>query len=245
MSRLRVTAPRTPRRAPRYTGLRTFARCPHVTDPEGVDVAVVGVPFDTATSYRAGRALRPGGDPGRLDAAAPLPPGARRRRVRAAVGGGLGRPRHHARQRRAHAGPDRRRPRAADRGGRDADRARRRPLDRARRAARPGGRPRPGGARAARRARRHLGPATTASATSTARRSAARSRRACCCPSARCMAGMRGPLYVRRRPRRGARPRLRAGRRARSCGACRRRSTARACASASATRPPSSASTST
>ena len=45
--------------APRYTGLRTFARCPHVRDPEGVDVAVVGVPFDTATSYRAGARFGP------------------------------------------------------------------------------------------------------------------------------------------------------------------------------------------
>ncbi len=35
--------------APRYTGIKTFARCPHVSEPDGVDVAVVGVPFDTAT----------------------------------------------------------------------------------------------------------------------------------------------------------------------------------------------------
>jgi agmatinase len=46
-------------RAPRYTGVRTFARCPHVRDPHGVDVAVVGVPFDTATSYRAGARFGP------------------------------------------------------------------------------------------------------------------------------------------------------------------------------------------
>jgi agmatinase len=46
-------------RAPRYTGIRTFARLPHVRDPEGVDVAVVGVPFDTATSYRAGARFGP------------------------------------------------------------------------------------------------------------------------------------------------------------------------------------------
>jgi agmatinase len=45
--------------APRYTGVRTFARCPHVRDPEGVDVAIVGVPFDTATSYRAGARFGP------------------------------------------------------------------------------------------------------------------------------------------------------------------------------------------
>jgi agmatinase len=46
-------------KAPRYTSLRTFARCPHVTDPRGVDVAVVGIPFDTATSYRSGARFGP------------------------------------------------------------------------------------------------------------------------------------------------------------------------------------------
>jgi agmatinase len=47
--------------SPRYTGIRTFARCPHVTEPEGVDVAVVGAPFDTATSYRPGARFGPEG----------------------------------------------------------------------------------------------------------------------------------------------------------------------------------------
>jgi agmatinase len=46
-------------RAPRYTGVRTFARCPHVRGTDGVDVAVVGVPFDTATSYRPGARFGP------------------------------------------------------------------------------------------------------------------------------------------------------------------------------------------
>jgi agmatinase len=46
-------------RAPRYTSLRTFARCPHVTEPQDVDVAVVGIPFDTATSYRSGARFGP------------------------------------------------------------------------------------------------------------------------------------------------------------------------------------------
>ena len=45
--------------APRYTGIRTFARCPCVEDPAGVDVGFVGVPFDTATSYRAGARFGP------------------------------------------------------------------------------------------------------------------------------------------------------------------------------------------
>jgi agmatinase len=46
-------------RAPRYTGVRTFARCPHVRDVDGVDVTAVGVPFDTATSFRAGARFGP------------------------------------------------------------------------------------------------------------------------------------------------------------------------------------------
>ncbi|MEA2388256.1 MAG: agmatinase [Thermoleophilaceae bacterium] len=46
--------------APRYTGVRTFARCPLVRDGlDGVDVAAVGVPFDTATSFRPGARFGP------------------------------------------------------------------------------------------------------------------------------------------------------------------------------------------
>jgi agmatinase len=46
--------------APRYTGVRTFARLPYVTaDLTGVDVAVLGVPFDTATSFRPGARFGP------------------------------------------------------------------------------------------------------------------------------------------------------------------------------------------
>jgi agmatinase len=44
---------------PRYTGVRTFARLPHTRDLAGVDAAIVGVPFDTATSYRPGARFGP------------------------------------------------------------------------------------------------------------------------------------------------------------------------------------------
>src|SRR5689334_25166315 len=48
--------------APRYTGIRTFARAPHVPqETDGVDVAIVGVPFDTATSMRPGARFGPAG----------------------------------------------------------------------------------------------------------------------------------------------------------------------------------------
>jgi agmatinase len=46
--------------APRYTGVRTFARLPHVALPrDDVDAAVIGVPFDTATSFRSGARFGP------------------------------------------------------------------------------------------------------------------------------------------------------------------------------------------
>jgi agmatinase len=46
---------------PRFSGLRTFMRLPHVTGTERVDVAVVGLPFDTATSFRSGARFGPEG----------------------------------------------------------------------------------------------------------------------------------------------------------------------------------------
>ncbi len=46
-------------RRPRFTGLRTFMRLPHVTGTEDVDFAVLGLPFDTATSFRSGARFGP------------------------------------------------------------------------------------------------------------------------------------------------------------------------------------------
>jgi agmatinase len=56
-----------PRRAPRYTGLRTFAGLAHVPlahvaiggGPSPAAAVVVGVPFDTATSWRPGARFGP------------------------------------------------------------------------------------------------------------------------------------------------------------------------------------------
>ena len=46
--------------APRYSGVRTFARLPHVQPMvEGLDVAVLGAPFDTATTFRPGARFGP------------------------------------------------------------------------------------------------------------------------------------------------------------------------------------------
>ncbi|CAN5900217.1 agmatinase [soil metagenome] len=47
---------------PRFEGIRTFMRLPHVTDlSRDVDVAVVGVPFDTGGTYRVGARFGPSG----------------------------------------------------------------------------------------------------------------------------------------------------------------------------------------
>ena len=44
---------------PRFAGVRTFMRAPHVTDLDGVDAVAVGIPFDTGTSYRPGARFGP------------------------------------------------------------------------------------------------------------------------------------------------------------------------------------------
>jgi agmatinase len=44
---------------PRFSGIRTFMRAPHVTDLAGVDAIAYGIPFDTATSYRTGARFGP------------------------------------------------------------------------------------------------------------------------------------------------------------------------------------------
>jgi len=42
-----------------YSGIATFGRRPHTRDLAGVDVAVVGIPYDGATSYRSGTRFGP------------------------------------------------------------------------------------------------------------------------------------------------------------------------------------------
>ncbi len=46
---------------PRFSGIRTFMRLPHVTDLDGVDFAVVGAPFDTGSTFRVGARFGPEG----------------------------------------------------------------------------------------------------------------------------------------------------------------------------------------
>jgi agmatinase len=44
---------------PRFEGISTFMRLPHVQNPQDVDVAIVGIPFDTGVTYRVGARFGP------------------------------------------------------------------------------------------------------------------------------------------------------------------------------------------
>src|SRR5829696_297423 len=46
---------------PRFSGVRTFMRLPNVQDLENADAAIVGAPFDTGASFRAGARFGPEG----------------------------------------------------------------------------------------------------------------------------------------------------------------------------------------
>ena len=46
-------------RVPRYAGPATFARLPRLDEVGGADIAIVGIPFDSGTSYRPGARFGP------------------------------------------------------------------------------------------------------------------------------------------------------------------------------------------
>jgi agmatinase len=51
--------PIPPQQLPKFSGIKTFMRLPHHQIVEGIDFAVVGAPWDGATSYRTGQRLGP------------------------------------------------------------------------------------------------------------------------------------------------------------------------------------------
>ena len=55
---------------PRFSGIRTFMRLPELQELENVDFAVIGIPFDTGATFRAGARFGAGGDSFRLGIAA-------------------------------------------------------------------------------------------------------------------------------------------------------------------------------
>ena len=46
---------------PRFSDVRTFMRLPNTQDLENADVAIVGAPFDTGATFRAGARFGPEG----------------------------------------------------------------------------------------------------------------------------------------------------------------------------------------
>ena len=46
---------------PRFEGIRTFMRLPLVSDLNNIDIAIVGVPFDTGATFRVGARFGPSG----------------------------------------------------------------------------------------------------------------------------------------------------------------------------------------
>ena len=51
--------PITPQQLPKFAGIKTFMRLPHLRITQGIDFAIMGVPWDGATSYRTGQRLGP------------------------------------------------------------------------------------------------------------------------------------------------------------------------------------------
>ena len=51
--------PADSQKSPRFSGIPTFMRLPAETDPSKVDVAIMGVPFDSGTTYRPGARFGP------------------------------------------------------------------------------------------------------------------------------------------------------------------------------------------
>jgi agmatinase len=55
-------SPPSATQSPRFSGIRTFMRLPYEARPEdGAEVAVLGIPFDTAASFRPGARFGPSG----------------------------------------------------------------------------------------------------------------------------------------------------------------------------------------
>ena len=51
--------PITAQQLPKFAGIKTYMRLPHRRTTQGIDFAVVGVPWDGATSYRTGQRMAP------------------------------------------------------------------------------------------------------------------------------------------------------------------------------------------
>ena len=51
--------PITAQQLPKFAGIKTYMRLPHCRTTQGIDFAVLGIPWDGSTSYRTGQRLAP------------------------------------------------------------------------------------------------------------------------------------------------------------------------------------------
>ena len=61
MTNIKVNQPASASSSPRFVNMGTFMRMPRVENLEGLDFAIVGIPFDTASSFRTGARFGPNG----------------------------------------------------------------------------------------------------------------------------------------------------------------------------------------
>ena len=51
--------PLDPTAYPRHSGIATFFRLPYITEPNQIDIAILGIPFDGCSAYRTGSRMAP------------------------------------------------------------------------------------------------------------------------------------------------------------------------------------------
>ena len=56
---MKIRKPANSSSVPRFAGIKTFMRLPYERDVEGLDFAVMGLPFDTGSTYRIGARFAP------------------------------------------------------------------------------------------------------------------------------------------------------------------------------------------
>ena len=219
---------------PRFAGIRTFMRAPHVTELAGVDAVVYGIPFDTATSYRTGARFGPEAIRSASSLLRPYNPALAVNVVDALSIVDYGDlPVSPGDTERTYAQVEEALAPIVDAGA-FAVGARRRPLDHARRAARARAQARADGARAARLARRRVGAVLRAAVLP--RHDVQASRRRGAARRGSVGAGGDARLALRRAGHRGrARPRLHRALDRRAARPRRLRSTASSCARRRAT----------
>lgn len=59
MTEKRIKQPESASSSPRFVNMGTFMRMDRITDLKGLDFAIVGIPFDTASSFRTGSRFGP------------------------------------------------------------------------------------------------------------------------------------------------------------------------------------------